>query len=109
MAASDLVEFASHSVHHYLLSRLGTGDRRAELSDSKRQVENLTAVRCRTLTIPGGAYDAEVLHDAFAFGYERVLTSDRRRTIPGARVHGRTVVRYREPVQKFAAAVQRRH
>jgi len=86
MAASPLVEFASHSVHHYLLARLESAGRRRELVESKAGVERLTGRPCRTFCMPGGAYDPEVLELAFAAGYECVLTSDVGPAVRGARV-----------------------
>ena len=77
MATSGLATFASHSVHHYALSKLDAAGKRAELIDSKRQIEGLTGSSCDVLCVPGGQYDDECLDEASAAGYEYVLTSDR--------------------------------
>jgi len=76
MAESPLADFASHSVHHFLLSRVDLELKRAELSISKRQVEAITQSPCRYFCVPGGMYDVELVEEAFRLGYEIVLTSD---------------------------------
>lgn len=88
MARSPLVEFAAHSVHHYLLAHLQSENKRRELVESRAGVEELTGGACRTFCVPGGAYDREVLDEATAAGYDCVLTSD-----VGPAVRGNTVLR----------------
>ena len=76
MARSPLIEFAAHSVHHYLLALLESTNKRRELVESRAGVEALVGEPCRTFCIPGGAYDREVLEQATAAGFDCVLTSD---------------------------------
>ena len=107
LAASGSIEFASHSIHHYLLSKLDAAARRIELRESKRQIERVTGRPCTALCMPGGAYDDDVLRDAFSSGYEVVLTSKTGRAVPGAGVLNRNVVRHRVSMEKFAEVVHR--
>lgn len=96
MVASGLAEFASHSLHHYALPRLETKLRSHEFLESKSQVEALTGMPCTNFTVPGGAYDQEILDEAFQAGYECVLTSDLGLATRGRRVLNRNAV-LREP------------
>jgi peptidoglycan/xylan/chitin deacetylase (PgdA/CDA1 family) len=105
MTKSGLIEFASHSVHHYALSKLDPEACRLELRKSKNQIEELTGVPCTTLCVPGGAYNSEVLQEAFAAGYELVLTSDIGKAVPGRKVLNRNVVLHKDSIQKFADMV----
>jgi peptidoglycan/xylan/chitin deacetylase (PgdA/CDA1 family) len=102
MAASGLVEFASHSVHHYLLTQLCPDARRRELQESKDQMERLTGRPCTAFTVPGGFFNDDVLHDAWAAGYEVVMTSMRGRTEPGRHVLNRNVLLDGDGVQVLA-------
>ena len=84
MSRSGLIEFASHSVHHYLLSKLAPEKRTFELTESKRAIEQWSGAPCTTFCVPGGAYDDDVLERARGAGYTSVLTSDVGRVRPGA-------------------------
>ena len=105
MANSDLVEIASHSVHHYLLTKLGADQRRAELVDSKREIEALTGRPCTTFCVPGGQYDAAVVEEAFEAGYARVLTSNGGHATPGLRLMGRLGITHHTDPPAFADMV----
>ena len=96
MVGSGLAEFASHSLHHYALPKLEAELRRDEFRESKSQVEALTGTPCTNFTVPGGAYDQEILDEAFQAGYECVLTSDLGLATRGRRVLNRNAV-LREP------------
>ena len=76
MASSGLVEFASHSLSHYMLASCERATVRTELQKSKTGLETLTGSPCRTFVLPGGSYDFGVLEDAFLAGYEWVLKSN---------------------------------
>lgn len=84
MSRSGLIEFASHSVHHYLLSKLAPEKRSFELTESKRMIEAWTGAACTTFCVPGGAYDDDVLERARSAGYVSILTSDVGAVKPGA-------------------------
>lgn len=105
MAESGLIEYASHSVHHYLLTKLRPGARRRELQESKEQIEKLTGLPCTTFSVPGGFYNRDVLQDALAVGYEVVLTSVRGSTAPGRRVLPRNVLLDGDNVQVLAEMI----
>lgn len=92
MAGSELVEFASHSVHHYLLAKASSEQKRLELDQSKREIERLTGSPCTAFCVPGGSYDSEMLTFAFDLGYECILTSDQGTATPGERVFNRNGV-----------------
>jgi len=109
MAASGLIEYASHSVHHYLLTKVRPGARRRELQESKDQIETLTGRPCTTFSVPAGFYNRDVLQDAFATGYEVVLTSDCGSSSPGGRVLPRNVLRDGDTVQVLAEMVDGLH
>ncbi len=105
MARSGLVEFASHGVHHFLLTRLDSDLRRTELAESKRDVEALTGRPCTTFCVPGGKYDAAVVEQAFEVGYTRVLTSGGGFAVPGQRLIGRSGVFHHTGPLEFADIV----
>lgn len=105
MMASKLVEFASHSVHHFLLAKCDKETRQSELRESKRQIEALTELPCTVLSLPGGSYDSEVLYEAFQAGYEYVLTSDLGAVAHGKRVLNRNGVFREHSLHRFADMV----
>lgn len=105
MLKSGLATFASHSVNHYLLAKCDREMIRTELTDSKRDVENLTGIPCATLCLPGGSYDEEVLEQSFEAGYEYVLTSDTGPVANGKRVLNRNGVFREHDAYRFADLV----
>ena len=96
MAESDLVEFASHSVHHYLLAKASSEQKKLELDQSKQEIERITGSPCTAFCVPGGSYDSEMLEFAFDLGYECVLTSDQGTAQPGQKVFNRNGVFHRD-------------
>lgn len=109
MAKSGLIEFASHSIHHYLLTQVRPATRRKELQESKVKVEELTERPCTTFSVPGGFFNDDVSQDALAAGYETVLTSVRGSASPGRRVLNRNVLMEGDNVQAFAEVVHGLH
>jgi peptidoglycan/xylan/chitin deacetylase (PgdA/CDA1 family) len=105
MAASGLIEFCSHSVHHYALPHLPREVRRAELAQARADVEALSGRPCSVLCIPGGLYDAATLEDAFTSGYAHVLTSDRGDARATREVVGRNVITRAHGLHEFADLV----
>jgi peptidoglycan/xylan/chitin deacetylase (PgdA/CDA1 family) len=105
MTRSDLVEWASHSVHHYLLSKVDRETARVELCESRRQIEALTGRRCSTLCLPGGSHTDEILREASEAGYQLVLTSNRGGAVVGGRVQNRMVVMNHYSIEFFADVV----
>lgn len=102
MAGSGIAEFASHSVRHYVLPRCDAIGRRAELVESKERIESVTKLPCGVFCVPAGAYDRELLDDAFSCGYEYVLTSDMGDADITKRVINRNCIRSRRGLHEFA-------
>jgi peptidoglycan/xylan/chitin deacetylase (PgdA/CDA1 family) len=76
MAASGLVDFGSHTVHHPNLTALPDADAEVEIVESKRVLEELLGHPVRTFCYPTGAYgDREValVDDA---GYALAVTTE---------------------------------
>ena len=71
----SLFTIGSHGVTHRMLSSLASQEIFAELSDSRRRLEDLLGRAVRCLSIPGGAVDRRVLEIAGAVGYDCVFTS----------------------------------
>ena len=105
MIKSKLINFASHSVHHYLLAKCDLETKQAELRESRQQIEALTDLPCNMLCLPGGSYDSEVLDEAFEVGYECVLTSDSGPVKNGKRVLNRNGVFREQSIHRFADMV----
>lgn len=76
MAGSGIAEFASHSVHHYILTRTGHDTLLNEAAESKKTIEELTGRQCRYFCIPGGHYNKQVADIVLKAGYEKILTSE---------------------------------
>jgi len=72
----SLFTVGSHGVTHRMLSSLPPDDIVAELSDSRRSLEDLLGRRVSCLSIPGGAVDRRVLETAAAAGYDYIFTSN---------------------------------
>jgi len=71
----SLFTVGSHGVTHRMLSSLSSDGIQAELSDSRRSLEDLLGRRVSCLSIPGGAADGRVLEIAAAAGYDHIFTS----------------------------------
>ena len=54
MQASGLVEFGAHTTTHINLSRVSDDDANHEIIESKKQLEQLTGVPCRSFSYPYG-------------------------------------------------------
>jgi peptidoglycan/xylan/chitin deacetylase (PgdA/CDA1 family) len=104
MSRSELAEFASHSVQHLLLAKVSRENKRAELVESKREIERMTGVPCTAFCVPGGSYDSVLLEEAFGAGYECVLTSDTGTARAGERVLNRNGV-FRHDLPEFVDEV----
>lgn len=102
MARSGLAEFASHSVKHYALPRCDAIRRRVELVESKERIESITKSPCGVFCVPAGAYNRELLNDAFSSGYEYVLTSDMGDADITQRVMSRNCIRSKHRLYEFA-------
>jgi peptidoglycan/xylan/chitin deacetylase (PgdA/CDA1 family) len=70
MAASGLVEFASHGMNHKRLRRLTDEDALAELTGSKTWLEQILETRTMSFCYPYGAFDKRVRKLVFDAGYK---------------------------------------
>jgi peptidoglycan/xylan/chitin deacetylase (PgdA/CDA1 family) len=62
MAAGDLVRFGSHTVEHRRLGAdISDGDVRAQLLESKREIEHHTGKPASLFCYPNGAYDERIV------------------------------------------------
>ena len=105
LAVGERVEIASHSAHHFLLGKLPREDVRREVRDSRAALEQLTGRSVTVFCMPGGSFDAAVLQEIFAAGYEVVLTSEVGTARPGERVLKRCGVFTQEDLHWFADVV----
>ena len=105
LGRSELVEVASHSVHHFLLGKLPPELVRSEVRDSKAVLEELTGSPVRAFCMPGGSYDRGVLDEIFEAGYEVVLTSDLGTVSPEQRILKRCGIFSRETMHWFVDQV----
>ncbi len=83
MSADQLAEAAaagctigSHSATHRRLDELSPAEARQELSRSKALLEGLLGRPVEEFAFPHGAFDRQLVEDAFAAGYKRLFTLD---------------------------------
>ncbi|NHX41500.1 MULTISPECIES: polysaccharide deacetylase family protein [Haloarcula] len=76
--ADDGHHIGSHTVTHPNLRELSPVDRRQELRESKRELEQLFDEECISISIPGGFVDKKVIADVFEAGYEFAFVSEPR-------------------------------
>lgn len=67
----------SHGMRHRPWRRLDARERREELVDAKRLLEEIVARPVTEAACPFGAYDRRALHTLRGCGYRQVYTSDR--------------------------------
>jgi peptidoglycan/xylan/chitin deacetylase (PgdA/CDA1 family) len=100
----------SHARTHRMLSLLPEPQIRAELSDSKKLLEDLTGYEVDALSIPSGAVDRRVRRIAVECGYRFVFDSEvrvnRRGDSPTS--IGRVALMHDTPPQAFRRYVQQR-
>jgi peptidoglycan/xylan/chitin deacetylase (PgdA/CDA1 family) len=68
-------EIGSHSATHAFLSELGDGELRAELQDSKRELEDMLGRPVLHVSCPGGRWSRRVANAARDAGYITMTTS----------------------------------
>lgn len=87
---SDLITIGSHTQTHPDLSKLPLDRVRYELTESKKNLEQLLSKPVEDLALPHGAYNQDVLRIAQEAGYKRIYTLEPRPlTNPDAEVIGR--------------------
>ena len=88
-------EVGSHTLTHPALTTLADDEMQHELSDSKRTLERLLGIPCRSIAYPFGDADARVIAAVAAAGYEAgaallgVPVAQGRLAWPRVGVHGR--------------------
>jgi len=73
---SGMVEIASHTQSHPDLTRMSTGQRWAELTQSKDVIEQQLGHPCATFIYPSGRYDGATVADAKRAGYQIAFTTN---------------------------------
>ncbi len=71
---SDLIKIGSHTQTHPDLSKLPPDQVRWELSESKKNLEQILGKPIEDLALPHGAYNQDVLRVAQEVGYKRIYT-----------------------------------
>jgi peptidoglycan/xylan/chitin deacetylase (PgdA/CDA1 family) len=69
------VRLGSHTVTHPFLAKLPIDSVRTELTVSKGTLEGIVGATMRMLSLPYGSFNASVLQEARAAGYERVFAN----------------------------------
>jgi peptidoglycan/xylan/chitin deacetylase (PgdA/CDA1 family) len=78
MAASRLVDFGAHTVHHAIVSRLPCEQARAEIVESVRATAAITGRPCRLFAFPNGRaddYDRAAIEALRGCGVEAAVTT----------------------------------
>lgn len=70
------VSIGSHGMNHQRLTEIKDDDARKELSESKRQLENITGKEVKAHAFPYGAYEDRHIAMARKAGYNQVYTVD---------------------------------
>ncbi len=76
MQASELVEFASHTLFHPILPRCTDAKAAREISLSKQYIEAITGATCRLLSFPNGEYSERDIRLCKKAGYKAAVTLD---------------------------------
>lgn len=108
MDRSGLVEIASHTVNHHELNQLSAAQSRAEVTASRKALEDRLGHSVLDFSYPVGRYNAEDVEILREAGYETAVTtqygwakaSDDPLELPRVRIHGGT------SLQQFAAALE---
>jgi len=72
----DLFEIGSHTATHRNLTRLSRGEIRAELANSKNDLQLSLGRPITALSVPYGQWNREILEVAQEIGYSQVFTCD---------------------------------
>src|SRR5438105_7688184 len=74
------IEIASHTVHHSDLARMGFGSVVSEVSQSKRQLEQLVGHSVLDFAYPSGQFNMQTVEAVRQAGYSTAVTTDREST-----------------------------
>ena len=80
IASDDLFTFGSHTLSHPNLEELSRDQRLHELVKSREALETLTGRKIHAMAYPYGNYDAEIVSDVQASGYEFAFAVNERDT-----------------------------
>jgi peptidoglycan/xylan/chitin deacetylase (PgdA/CDA1 family) len=69
------VEFGSHTLNHKLLHQVSNDEIREEVSESKRQIEDLLGKPCDMFAYPGGHFTEAARNAVEAAGYRGAFTT----------------------------------
>ena len=76
LSESKMIEFASHSENHYVLSRVNKNTLINELKNSKIAISIMTSMPCKYFCIPGGHYNDSVIDTILEAEFEKIFSSD---------------------------------
>ena len=107
---ADLFRVGSHARSHRMLCLLDDAEVRAELSDSRKLLEDLTGYEIDSLSIPNGAVDQRVRRIAAECGYRYLFDSEIRINRRGGDplAIGRVPLMHATPLSAFRRYVQHR-
>jgi peptidoglycan/xylan/chitin deacetylase (PgdA/CDA1 family) len=101
-ASGSLFEIGSHTVTHPYLTHSPLSARRAEIEESRREIEEAVGRRVRYFAYPGGDYDTATLALVRNAGYEAALATVSKRLDADARYEIERVGIYSPPLWKVA-------
>ena len=99
----------SHGWSHRLLTQCSRRDIDAELINSKRELEDRLGIEVRSLSVPGGRYDKDVILACLRAGYTELYHSNPwvpEQTAHGLRLKGRIMVNRRMDVRALSKQMQ---
>jgi peptidoglycan/xylan/chitin deacetylase (PgdA/CDA1 family) len=74
LAQNELITLGSHSVTHPRFTTLDVEERRKELTDSRRKLEEVAGKKVDSFAFPYGDYDKEIVAQAREEGYENIFS-----------------------------------
>jgi hypothetical protein len=88
-------EVQSHSLSHAMLTQCSDEELRAELLDSKQQLEDILGREVDAISIPYGRWNLRIMQAIGEAGYRRVYTSDHQYEVDyrgGIKIFGRIMI-----------------
>lgn len=75
MLDSGLIEIGSHTLDHVNLPKLNKEEKERQLIESKKQIENIFAIKCDSFAYPFGFYDEDSVKIVENIGYTNATTT----------------------------------
>ncbi len=75
MIESGLIEIGSHTLDHVNLPKLNKEEKERQLIESKKQIENIFAIKCDSFAYPFGFYDEDSVKIVENIGYTNATTT----------------------------------